>query len=205
MDDCRHVHKHSYSVSIFCVCSGGDDNVRVLLLAGVILRSEGMRLAVTSQRTGNTLPLTLLDAGVVKTLPKRNKERGGLPKLTFTPSPTKFSHGAWQNRARCIYVPLNDIGFPLPKFFDPANYVRELPNSTTLSGEDMCVMVAPLLRGSTFYIRADWQAATSATGPNAPPPSVCLMQDSGASAQNDNLSSELYRFALKDARAMPQV
>jgi hypothetical protein len=141
----------------------------------------------------------LLEVAVAKTLPRK---RGGFPKLKvlFAAKPTYWPSGQVKNGVLSIYVPLLDISYPLTNTMLSWTTLPDMRKSST--GTKICMMVTPMLRGSTFYIRGDHKAYSDKGSAN--PPEVCHVQVGSALPANKALSVDLYQTSSQDNLAQLQ-
>ena len=171
----------------FCsLLSGGEGAERLTILSTIIIKCEGMTA---------TQQAWLQVVGVAKTLPTK----GGVPKMKirFQTNPQSFPNGDWKNGVMSFYVPRLNISYPLSSTFDPSLYFSQLPNMHKQTKEKICVMVTPMLKGSTFFIRGDF--SSSGNNAAATPPQVChlrVQMNSTPLTANLNLSIDLHKYAL---------
>ena len=164
--------------------SGGDAVERRIILSTIIIKCVGF---LTGQ------PPLLMDVGVENTKPKKGGLRTPKLKLLSATTPERFPTGEWKNGVSCFFLPYQAIGYPLPTTFDPSLYFTQLPDMKN-SKEKICVMVTPMLRGSTFFIRGNYSSTGNYSAAN--PPEVCHLLVQTASQDNIKLSLELYKYAM---------
>ena len=88
-----------------------------------------------------------------------------------------------------VYIPVTDTTLN-PTEYNPAINCIQLPDIDKHSTpEKICFMITPLLRGSTFYIRAPNNKLN--------PPAVCQLQIGAGSTYNLKLSQALDGHAMR--------
>ena len=120
----------------------------------------------------------------LRTYPPENK--GDPPTVKFD-----FNNSSSMYRVDCIYAPLQRIDINKARdFYKNRVYGVQLPDMP--KSNQICVMVTPLLRGSTFYIRSHDVTSGKA-------PWVAHVQVGAAMAKgNRALCSELHQAASDD-------
>ena len=83
-------------------------------------------------------------------------------------------------------------------------YCTKLPDSQSLqqSNTAMCLMITPILRGSTVYIRGTDAAVDKS---KAPSPALCHLQVGAGLPANKEISLNLHKYAAMDQRTKNQV